>query len=176
MSDSIQSRSLPELPFIARKPLALVPISLVATLITSAINAIFKTPLEAGELSFLERRVLNVCVTDAELGFSLRLERNRLQAAREVEDADLVIEGTIYTFLLLATRREDADTLFFGRQLKTSGDTELGLHVKNFLDGLELETLPYHRTTDTIIRRSLVIAETVDKFRSRLPNWLSRIG
>jgi len=126
--------------------------------------------LEQGELSFLEQRVLNICVTDAELTFSLRLEQDELLATSAAKDADLIIEGTIYTFLLLATRREDADTLFFGRQLKTSGDTELGLHVKNFLDGLELETLPYHRTIDTIIRRSLAVADTVERFRSRLSN------
>jgi predicted lipid carrier protein YhbT len=70
--------------------------------------------------------------------------------------------------LLLATRKEDADTLFFRRQLKTSGDTELGLYVKNFLDGLEPETLPYHRTIDSIFHRSLAIADGVDKIRSRL--------
>jgi predicted lipid carrier protein YhbT len=50
--------------------------------------------------------------------------------------------------------------------LKTSGDTELGLYVKNFLDGLEPETLPYHRTIDAVLRKSLEVADRVDKFRS----------
>jgi len=93
-----------------------------------------------------------------------------LRAANEVPEADLTIEGTVYTFLLLATRKEDADTLFFRRQLKTSGDTELGLHVKNLLDGLELETLPYHRTMAPILRSSLAVADGVDKIRRRLSN------
>jgi predicted lipid carrier protein YhbT len=68
----------------------------------------------------------------------------------------------------LATRKEDADTLFFRRQLKTSGDTELGLHVKNFLDGLEPETLLYHRVIDPILRRRLAVADGFDRIRSRL--------
>ena len=127
----------------------------------------FAMPLEAGELEFLARRVMNVFVSDAELRFSVRLEQDRLCAGHAVADADLTIEGTVYTFLLLATRKEDADTLFFRRQLKTSGDTELGLHVKNFLDGLEPETLPYHRTIDPILRSSLSIADRFDKFRRR---------
>ena len=124
-------------------------------------------PLEAGELEFLARRVMNVFVSDAELRFSVRLEQDQLCAGHAVTDADLTIEGTVYTFLLLASRREDADTLFFRRQLKTSGDTELGLHVKNFLDGLEPETLPYHRAIDPILRSSLAAADRFDRIRRR---------
>ncbi len=133
-------------------------------------NAMFLTPLEAGELEFLTQRVMNIFVTDAGLRFSVRLDQDKLRAGNEVAEADLTIEGTVYTFLLLAMRKEDADTLFFRRQLKTSGDTELGLHVKNFLDGLELETLPYHRTMGPILRSSLVVADGVDKIRRRLSN------
>jgi hypothetical protein len=40
---------------------------------------------------------------------------------------------------LLATRREDPDTLFFNRRLCIEGDTETGLHVKNLLDALEYD-------------------------------------
>ncbi len=133
-------------------------------------NTIFAVPLEAGELGFLSQRVINVFVTDAELRFSVKLDEGKLYVRNAVAEADVTIEGTVYTFLLLATRKEDADTLFFRRQLKTSGDTELGLHVKNFLDGLEPETLPYHRTIDPILRISLAVAERVDKIRSRLSN------
>jgi predicted lipid carrier protein YhbT len=126
-------------------------------------NAMFAIPLGAGELDFLDERVMNVVVTDADLRFSVRLDRDKLSAGKEAVDADLTIEGTVYTFLLLATRTEDADTLFFRRQLKTSGDTELGLHVKNFLDGLEPETLPYHRIVDRVLRGSLA---TADRFNA----------
>ena len=129
-------------------------------------NAMFVKLLEAGELEFLAERVMNVIVSDAELRFSVRLDQNKLRAGVEASAADLTIEGTVYTLLLLATRKEDADTLFFRRQLKTSGDTELGLYVKNFLDGLEPETLPYHRTIDAVLRKSLAVADRVDKFRS----------
>ena len=138
--------------------------------ITSAMNAMFSTPLEAGELEFLTQQVMNIFVTDAGLRFSVRLDKDKLRAGNEAAEADVTIEGTVYTFLLLATRKEDADTLFFHRQLKTSGNTELGLHVKNFLDGLEPETLPYYRTIDPILRISLAVADRVEKIRSRLSN------
>jgi len=159
-------RQTPELPSIARKPLAWIPLPIKAKAITGAMNAMFAKLLEAGELEFLAERVMNVIVSDAELRFSVRLDQNKLRAGVEASEADLTIEGTVYTFLLLATRKEDADTLFFRRQLKTSGDTELGLYVKNFLDGLEPETLPYHRTIDAVLRKSLAVADRVDKFRS----------
>ena len=159
-------RQTPELPSIVSKPLAWIPLPIKAKAITGAMNAMFVKLLEAGELEFLAERVMNVIVSDAELRFSVRLDQNKLRAGVEASDADLTIEGTVYTFLLLATRKEDADTLFFRRQLKTSGDTELGLYVKNFLDGLEPETLPYHRTIDAVLRKSLAVADRVDKFRS----------
>ena len=170
MNNSASRRASPELPRIAKIPLAWVPLPLKVRVITGALNEMFATPLEAGELGFLAQRVMNVIVTDAELRFSIRLDQDKLRAGNEATEADVTIEGTVYTFLLLATRKEDADTLFFRRQLKASGDTELGLHVKNFLDGLEPETLPYHRTIDPILRTSLAVADRVDKFRSRWSN------
>ena len=171
MNNSAATRASPELPSIARTPLAWVPFPLKAMAITSAMNAMLATPLKAGELEFLAQHVMNVFVTDAGLRFSVRLDQDKLRAGNESAKADVTIEGTVYTFLLLATRKEDADTLFFHRQLKTSGDTELGLHIKNFLDGLEPETLPYYRTIDPILRTSLALADRVDRIRSQLPNF-----
>ncbi len=168
MTNSASNGPSPELPSIAKKPLAWIPLTIKAGAITGAMNAMFAELLDAGELEFLAERVMNVIVSDAGLRFSVRLDQNKLRAGVEASEADLTIEGTVYTFLLLATRKEDADTLFFRRQLKTSGDTELGLYVKNFLDGLEPETLPYHRTIDPILRRSLTVADGVDKIRNRL--------
>lgn len=168
MNNSVSGRASPELPSIAKIPLAWVPMPVKAKVISSAMNTIFSTHLEARELGFLAQRVMNVFVTDAELRFSVKLEEGKLRAGNEVAEADVTIEGTVYTFLLLVARKEDADTLFFRRQLKTSGDTELGLQVKNFLDGVEPETLPYHRTIDPILHRALAVAERVDTIRSRL--------
>jgi O2-independent ubiquinone biosynthesis accessory factor UbiT len=168
MKNHVSTGALPELPPVMRIPLTWIPSPLKVTVITRAMNAVFAVPIEAGELDFLAQRVMNVLVSDASLSFSLRLDQHKLRAGIEVAEADLTIEGSIYTFLLLATRKEDADTLFFRRQLKTSGDTELGLHVKNFLDGLEPDTLPGHRFIDPILHRSLTFADRVDEIRRRL--------
>ena len=80
-----------------------------------------------------------ISVADARLSYRLTLEDGTLTAVSDGRTEDLSIAGNVYDFLLLATRREDADTLFFNRRLKLGGDTELGLYVKNFLDGMEIE-------------------------------------
>lgn len=52
---------------------------------------------------------------------------------------DVSIAGTLEDFMLLATRKEDPDTLFFNRRLCIEGDTETGLYLKNLLDALEFD-------------------------------------
>ena len=51
------------------------------------------------------------------------------------------LPATARDFMLLLTRREDPDTLFFSRRLVSEGDTELGLSVKNLLDAVDPETV-----------------------------------
>jgi len=53
----------------------------------------------------------------------------------------LTISASARDFLLLLSRREDPDSLFFSRRLVSEGDTELGLTVKNLLDALDPEAV-----------------------------------
>ena len=39
----------------------------------------------------------------------------------------------------MASRQVDPDTLMFQRRLVMEGDTELGLALKNYLDGMDIE-------------------------------------
>jgi len=165
--NSIAEDKHPELPALARLPLQYAPNKLKSFVISRALNTLFATPLAEDELEFLNGRRMNVCIIDAGLSFSVTLENSRLQVNRAVSEPDLSIEGTIYTFLLLGTRREDSDTLFFRRRLKTQGDTELGLYLKNFLDGLEPETLPLHRILDPLMQKSLSLADRYQRLSSR---------
>jgi O2-independent ubiquinone biosynthesis accessory factor UbiT len=52
--------------------------------------------------------------------------------------ADLTISAKSRDLIALLAREEDPDTLFFSRRLLMEGDTDLGLLVKNTLDGIEL--------------------------------------
>jgi len=50
---------------------------------------------------------------------------------------DLSFAANLSAYLQLLARQEDPDTLFFNRELEITGDTELGLIVKNMLDAVE---------------------------------------
>ena len=54
---------------------------------------------------------------------------------------DLTVAATLSDFIALARREEDPDTLFFARRLSVEGDTELGLVLKNLLDGIDWRTV-----------------------------------
>jgi O2-independent ubiquinone biosynthesis accessory factor UbiT len=73
--------------------------------------------------------------------------------------ADLTISAKSRDFIALLAREEDPDTLFFSRRLLTEGDTDLGLLVKNTLDGIELPRLDPAR---------LAPAELLRRLRERL--------
>ncbi|MEN8167611.1 MAG: SCP2 sterol-binding domain-containing protein [Pseudomonadota bacterium] len=140
MHDTTQTiRPAPLMPAPLALPLRLIPGRVHTSLLVQILNRLFAPELADGELDFLRGRVMRIEVTDARLRFYLTLLGGRLSVASAQQAVDLSISGCVYDFLLLATRREDADTLFFNRRLKLGGNTELGLYVKNFLDGLELE-------------------------------------
>lgn len=73
--------------------------------------------------------------------------------------ADLTISARSRDFIALLAREEDPDTLFFSRRLLTEGDTDLGLLVKNTLDGIELPRFDAAR---------LAPAEVLRRLRERL--------
>ena len=54
----------------------------------------------------------------------------------------LEVAAALNDLVLIAGRKEDPDSLFFQRRLRIEGDTELGLELKNLLDGLDLDSLP----------------------------------
>jgi predicted lipid carrier protein YhbT len=76
-----------------------------------------------------------------DLGLSLRFTVTQRGFAPDSGIPELTITATARDFILLLTRREDPDTLFFSRRLVSEGDTELGLTVKNLLDALDPEAV-----------------------------------
>ncbi|OGA15652.1 MAG: hypothetical protein A3I63_07850 [Betaproteobacteria bacterium RIFCSPLOWO2_02_FULL_66_14] len=85
-----------------------------------------------------------VALEASDLGACIRLAygaRGFRPAARHCR-IDLTIKASAAAFLALALRREDPDTLFFKRRLVMTGDTDLGLVVKNALDAIDWSRLP----------------------------------
>lgn len=111
-------------------------------LLTSILNRFFAAPLASGELDWLRQKT--VCVIFQDAGVSWRISSDcpgTLTSRSHDSTADVTIAGLVYDFLCLATRSEDPDTLFFQRRLRLDGDVELGLMLKNFLDGFEPTTV-----------------------------------
>ena len=112
--------------------------------LVGALNAALKLKLlPESELAALEDKLFRVRVLDTggEASYTFRngLFRPVFQAQRE---PDLAFAANLSAYLQLLARQEDPDTLFFNRELEITGDTELGLIVKNMLDAVEWPALP----------------------------------
>jgi len=119
----------------------------------------FADELKEGELDFLQEKTIQITVEDAGIEYRFTLDKNKLVAADKNCSPDLVLQGTIYDYLLLASRQEDTDTLFFNRRLHMQGDTELGLYVKNFLDGMDMDSHKISAYLESVLQKSLPIYE-----------------
>ncbi len=148
-------------PSLLAKPLSLIPDRLHATLVSGLLNQLLAGLIDDGELDFMTGRYLRVEVMDAGILFDLCLDGRRLLGAGDRNSPDLIFRGNVHDFLLLATRREDSDTLFFQRRLKIEGDTDMGLAIKNFLDAIEIESLPCHRQMDRFLSGAVHLYERV---------------
>ncbi|WP_248797729.1 ubiquinone anaerobic biosynthesis accessory factor UbiT [Pseudomonas sp. MWU13-2105] len=124
------------LPLVRRVPFGLQRLAL-----QQGLNRCFAEPLGDGQFDLLRGRWLCLRIPDLGLSWYLTRGREGLQIAARAR-ADVTISGNWREFLLLASRQEDPDTLFFRRRLVIEGDTELGLTLKNLIDSLDPEVLP----------------------------------
>ena len=101
------------------------------------------------------------CIRVTDAGMSLRFAYGE-RGFRPLFDAarpDLTISARARDFIALMAREEDPDTLFFNRRLLMEGDTDLGLLVKNTLDGIDLPRFDPARLSP---------AELLHRLRARL--------
>ena len=110
-----------------------------ALALVTALNAALKMKLlPECELAALEEKLFRVRVLDIG-GEACYTFRNGLfrPVFRPDREPDLAFAANLSAYLQLLARQEDPDTLFFNRELEITGDTELGLIVKNMLDAIE---------------------------------------
>ena len=116
-----------------------IPASLKLKPIELLLNRLFATEIDADEVDFLRDKSVAIEVPDVSLSFSVSLVNKRLRVRSETASADARMSANSTDFLLLIHNKVDPDTLFFRRQLRVEGNTELGLSLKNFLDTIEVD-------------------------------------
>lgn len=125
-----------------RAPLRHIPLTLQHLGAGKIANQILAQQLEDGELDFLDGLMMRIRVRDLGYDWGISKLGRELVFVPGTDSAQGCISGNSREFLLLASRREDADTLFFQRRLVIEGDTELGLQVKNLIDSIDLDETP----------------------------------
>ena len=124
------------------KPFAL-PLRLVPATVHNEIAAVLCSHFIRGQsiverLHELDGKNLRLQVTDLDIELFFFFSGGSLKRGGD-RHWDVSIAGMLEDFVLLATRKEDPDTLFFNRRLCIEGDTETGLYLKNLLDALEFD-------------------------------------
>ena len=128
------------------KLLRLLPEAPPAHMLALALNAgICFGFVSRGALAPLLGKTVSLEASDLGTRVRVAYDGYRFKAYTGSAPTDLTIRSTASGFLALALRREDPDTLFFTRRLVMTGDTELGLVVKNVLDAIDWSRLPLPR-------------------------------
>lgn len=133
------------------------------------LNQKLKSFIDSGELDFLGGKRWMLEVSDASRSLCIQLQNGRLKVSGCDGQPDLVFKGPIASFITLALKEDDPDSLFFNRKLMISGDTALGLEIKNFIDRLPLEAV-LDRPLSTILHYLNTAFNTPD------PNQLDRMA
>ena len=139
-------KALAALPGIQRLPwpgpFKYLPKSVQLILAEQVSNHLLKQQVLDGDMDFLNGVTLRVQIMDMGYDWGITKKGGELKFFRGNDEAETTFSGNSKEFLLLASRREDPDTLFFQRRLSIEGDTELGLEVKNFIDSIDMDEFP----------------------------------
>lgn len=154
-----KTKSHPLFPVPLSLPLKVLPAFVHNRVLVSTLNRMFSQELKDGELDFLQGKTIHISIKDVGVDYCFTLNNDRLAAADKNLSPDLTLQGTVYNYLLLASRQEDTDTLFFSRRLHMQGDTELGLYVKNFLDGMDMDSHKVPAYLESLLKKSLPVYE-----------------
>lgn len=144
------------IPWLIGKPLQFIPFSFQQYLIANIMNRVFQEPLLAGDMAFLKNCLIKFKIEDCNLDFTLTYNGQSLEIV-DTNRADASIQCKLQDFILLANQEVDPDTLFFQRRLIIEGDTELGLTMKNLMDTLDPENLPYPLLKGLLVLKNLLI-------------------
>ena len=126
------------IPKLIRPINKLIPENIINFGSEQLLNRFFKEEILSGELDFISEKTVEIKVKDIDLSLFLTLKGGQLKSLKSPANADVKLSADGDALLLLIYGKVDPDTLFFNRKLMVKGNTELGLHLKNFLDTIEV--------------------------------------
>ncbi|NRF71010.1 SCP2 sterol-binding domain-containing protein [Aquincola sp. S2] len=119
-----------------RPVLARLPMHPPALLLATALDRLLLPKLPSDAREALSNKVVAVDVTDLGLTLKLELGRRGFSVCSTAQPAALRIAAAAPAFWRLLAAQDDADRLFFERQLVMEGDTEMALVLKNTIDAI----------------------------------------
>jgi len=150
----------PILPRYLSTTFSFIPSKVHANMLVQFLNKLLMEQMREGDLDFLMDKCLCININDAKIKFYISLIKTndinrKLISMPFNKNNDIEITASTYDFLQLAARQQDPDALMFQRRLIIQGSTELGLQIKNFLDGLDLESSVVFSKIELILKKSL---------------------
>ncbi len=150
----------PTLPRYLSTTFSFIPSKVHTNMLVLFLNKLLMEQMREGDLDFLMDKCLCININDAKIKFYISLIKandinRKLISMPFNKNNDIEITASTYDFLQLAARQQDPDTLVFQRRLIIQGSTELGLEIKNFLDGLDLESSVVFSKIELILKKSL---------------------
>lgn len=133
---------IPHVQKLAEASFQFIPFALQKQVLEKTLGELFSEAIEDEDLDFLIDRAITIRIDHTVLHWQLGFDGMRFIVEKPNGKASACISGELSEFILLASRKEDPDTLFFQRRLSIEGNTELSLAVKNLLDTLDLSQLP----------------------------------
>ena len=107
--------------------------------IVSALNLVRSQLWPEEDFAWWEGRQVRMTLSDSDWGITLSIQQGRFVCGNT--PADVTLSASLADYWKMARRLEDPDTLFFQRRLSMSGDTELGLTLKNLMDATDFAPL-----------------------------------
>lgn len=115
--------------------------------LVTALNLALDRLIPREPLEMLIGKRFTIRVLDAGMTLRFSYGERGFRPLFAASQPDLTISARTRDFIALLAREEDPDTLFFDRRLLMEGDTDLGLLVKNTLDGIDLPRFDPARLT-----------------------------
>ena len=131
-----------QLPLLLVRNSSRIPFAIRRLLAEKIFKTVFKEAMQEGDFDFLNGKTIKIEIKDANINWYFSKQDKKITIEKYAKES-ASISGNLKEFILLSARREDPDTLFFQRRLMIQGDTEVGLQMKNLLDTLDPECLPF---------------------------------